>query len=111
MAVRAKGGGEIDQAEAAAKDAIGLGREALADPAPTVRLAAREAAADLPTLRDLPEAKEEKGARNEWHGLPRPKGPILGLNLSGGAGPLSEAEILLLAKAITDQRAGVVMAV
>jgi len=63
------------------------------------RLAAREAAIalgmeDIPDEADLP--------ANDWKGLPRPKGPVLGLDLSGECDWLNEFEILTLADRITE---------
>ncbi len=49
-------------------------------------------------------AESEDAHPNEWNGLPRPKGPIAGLDLSKGDGNLSELEILRLAEAIRVQK-------
>jgi peptidyl-prolyl cis-trans isomerase B (cyclophilin B) len=110
LAKAAREGNEA--AKAAAGDALARIRAALTDPAPTVRLAAREVETDVPSLADLPQAKAELLERNDWKGLPRPKQPVLGLDLTKGASPwLSESEILDLAKAIRAQDAGVVLTV
>lgn len=42
---------------------------------------------------------------NDWQGLPRPKEPVLGLDLSKGTGWLTEAEILALADRLASERA------
>jgi cyclophilin family peptidyl-prolyl cis-trans isomerase/HEAT repeat protein len=71
-----------------------IAEAALSDPAFTARAAARDA---MKTL-DIPGAPSEDPLQpNDWAGLPRPKGPILGVDLSKGEGPLTEAEILTLA--------------
>jgi peptidyl-prolyl cis-trans isomerase B (cyclophilin B) len=79
---------------------------ALSDPAPTVRLTAREVASGLPALAELPEAKAERGARNDWRGLPRPKAPVLGVDVTQGDPWLSEHEVLALADVIARKKAG-----
>lgn len=80
--------------------------KALSDPAPAVRLAARDAAKSIPSL--SARSKEEDPAPADWQGLPRPKGVVLGLDLTKGGPWLSEEEILRLARAIEDQKAHVV---
>ncbi len=75
--------------------------KALDDPAPTVRLAARTAAKAFPSL--AARAELEDAHPNEWLGLPRPKGPIAGLDFSKGEGNLTELEILRLADSIRVQ--------
>lgn len=90
-------GAKKDAGDAAAVAEALLAR-ALDDPAPSVRLAAREAAKGIPALDER--AGGEDVRPNEWNGLPRPKGPIAGLDLSKGDGNLSELEILRLAEAI-----------
>ena len=72
--------------------------QALDDPSPFVRLAAREAMATLPEARRA--AVPEDPRPNDWKGLPRPKKPLLGLDLTKGDPWLSEEEILRLAEAM-----------
>jgi peptidyl-prolyl cis-trans isomerase B (cyclophilin B) len=77
------------------------------DPSADVRRASR-AAAKAFAMEGVPE--REPGAQNDWEGLPRPKAPLLGVEL-GGTGPrLTEGEILRLADAIREQRVRVVLA-
>jgi cyclophilin family peptidyl-prolyl cis-trans isomerase len=93
---------------AVAEAAVALVRRALEDPAPTVRLAAREAAAET-KLPDLVEAsKKEDPSPNDWRGLPRPKVPVLGLDLTKGEPLLSEEEVLRLAAVVAAKRPRVV---
>ncbi len=71
------------------------------DPAFTARAAARDAMKKL----NLPGVPGEVPLQpNDWAGLPRPKGPILGVDLSQGEGPLTEAEILTLADRMQAER-------
>ncbi|MFM8385272.1 MAG: peptidylprolyl isomerase [Planctomycetia bacterium] len=76
------------------------------DPSFTARAAARAAlgrlgAAEVPV--------EDPLQPNEWGGLPRPRVPVLGLDLTAGAGPLTEAEILALADALVREQPEVVV--
>ena len=92
--------------------AAALVARATQDPSPAVRLAARAAAGELgklgpPSLLALAEAEDPRP--NEWVGLPRPKVPLLGLDLTQGGPWLSEEEILRLAEAIRVQHAQVVL--
>ncbi len=98
--------GEKDAPAEAAKSAVETVRRALSDPAPTVRLVAREAAKDIPALADS--AKAEDPHPNDWKGLPRPKVAVLGLDLTQGGPWLSEEEILRVAAEIERQKAQVV---
>jgi peptidyl-prolyl cis-trans isomerase B (cyclophilin B) len=91
---------------AEAKRAAEVVERALADPAPTVRLAAREAAKDIPALAKRAEAEDPRP--NDWKGLPRPKKPLFHLDLTKGGPWLSEEEILLLAGEIRRHEAQVV---
>jgi peptidylprolyl isomerase len=72
-------------------------------PSAFARRAAREAMEGLGM-----ETPKETGARNDWRGLPRPSGPVLGLDLGEGAPFLSEAEILRIADRIAAERPRVV---
>lgn len=88
----------------AAPTAASLLTRALDDSAPSVRLAAREAAKTFTQAHPGAELAKRAGAEdarpNDWKGLPRPKGPIAGLDFSQGEGSLSEIEIIRLADAI-----------
>ena len=64
------------------------------DPAFTARAAVRKACKEL-NLEGCP--TEDPLQPNDWRGLPRPKAPILGLDLTKGGPWLDEAEILQLA--------------
>jgi cyclophilin family peptidyl-prolyl cis-trans isomerase len=66
-----------------------------------VRRAARAAAKDL-GLEGVP--AEDPRQPNDWRGLPRPKEPVLGLDLTAGGPWLTEAEILRLADRIAEIR-------
>jgi cyclophilin family peptidyl-prolyl cis-trans isomerase len=103
--------GEIATHEKTPADAVASATEvlraALTDPAPTVRLTARGQAAKIPALAEA--AKAEDAHPNEWRGLPRPKAPLLGLDLTQGEPWLTEAEILRLAAAIQRQRPVIVL--
>ena len=85
--------------------AFALFYRATTDPSAAIRLAAREAWAKLPSRAAL--ASVEDPQPNEWQGLPRPKAPVLGLDLTVGGQWLGEAEILQLADAIRAQNAHV----
>jgi cyclophilin family peptidyl-prolyl cis-trans isomerase/HEAT repeat protein len=82
--------------------AAGVVEEALHDPSPFVRLAAQEGVQGWPAprKREVPEDPHP----NDWKGLPRPKAPVLGLDLTKGGAWLTEEEILRLAAEITRQR-------
>jgi cyclophilin family peptidyl-prolyl cis-trans isomerase/HEAT repeat protein len=71
------------------------------DEAFTARAAARDAMKAL-GMEDAP--KEDPLQPNDWQGLPRPKEPILGVDLTKGTGLLTEAEILRLADALAEQK-------
>lgn len=78
---------------------------AFSDPVATVRRAAREALGALaPTD---PRLAEPDPVPNDWKGLPRPKAPLLGMDLTAGGPWLSAAEVLTLCDAI-DARGAVV---
>jgi cyclophilin family peptidyl-prolyl cis-trans isomerase/HEAT repeat protein len=79
---------------------------ALKDPSPLVRWTARKAREKVPALEHDAEESAEPHP-NEWRGLPRPKGPILGLDLHKGEGWLNEEEILRLAETIRVTKARV----
>jgi cyclophilin family peptidyl-prolyl cis-trans isomerase/HEAT repeat protein len=99
----AKVAGAAPEAAQRCRDAIlRAGRD---DPSAPVRLAARTAAKGL-GLEGLP--AEDAGQPNDWRGLPRPAGPILGLDLSGEGEWLSEAEVLRLADRIAETNPRVV---
>jgi cyclophilin family peptidyl-prolyl cis-trans isomerase/HEAT repeat protein len=83
-----------------ADSALGAIRRALLDPSPTVRLAAREAAAAT-KVEDLVEASAREDPKpNDWRGLPRPATPVLGIDFGAGDPFLSEEEVLRLAARI-----------
>jgi peptidyl-prolyl cis-trans isomerase B (cyclophilin B) len=79
---------------------------ALTDPSPLVRWTARKVAkASAPKLKiDVVDPHP-----NDWRGLPRPKAPILGLDLTKGDEWLNEEEILRLAETVRRKDAGVVL--
>jgi cyclophilin family peptidyl-prolyl cis-trans isomerase/HEAT repeat protein len=72
----------------------------LADPSAFVRAEARNAARAL-GLQDVPET--EPGQPNDWRGLPRPRAPILGLDLTQGGPRLDELEIARLARRLVEK--------
>jgi peptidyl-prolyl cis-trans isomerase B (cyclophilin B) len=71
------------------------------DEAFTARAAARDAMKAL-GMDDVP--TEDPLQPNDWQGLPRPKEPLLGVDLTKGTGLLTEAEILRLADAMAEQQ-------
>ncbi len=76
-------------------------RRAVADPSAAVRAAGRKAAEGMPTMKALASTPDRQP--NDWKGLPRPKGAVLGLELPGDSPFLSEREILELASVISDR--------
>ena len=79
----------------------------LVDPAPTVRRAARATLGKL-APKD-PRLATPDPVANDWRGLPRPKAPLLGLDLTQGGPWLSVEEILRLNDAIAERGARVVL--
>ncbi|MFO0933148.1 MAG: peptidylprolyl isomerase [Planctomycetota bacterium] len=79
----------------------------LVDPAPTVRRAARATLGKL-APKD-PRLATPDPVANDWRGLPRPKAPLLGLDLTQGGPWLSVEEILRLNDAIVERGARVVL--
>jgi cyclophilin family peptidyl-prolyl cis-trans isomerase len=71
------------------------------DPSAFVRAEARNAARAL-GLPDVPE--KEPGQPNDWRGLPRPRAPILGLDLTQGGPWLDELEIARLAARLVEKK-------
>jgi cyclophilin family peptidyl-prolyl cis-trans isomerase/HEAT repeat protein len=71
------------------------------DPSYTARAVAR---ATLKEQGVTPTLLEDPLQPNDWKGLPRPKEPLLGIDLTKGSGPLTEAEILTLADRMGEER-------
>jgi cyclophilin family peptidyl-prolyl cis-trans isomerase/HEAT repeat protein len=78
-----------------------IGKAAFEDEAATAREAAREA---MKKLGVAGAPAEDPLQPNDWQGLPRPKGAVLGVELGAGPEWICEAEILRLAEAIRAQR-------
>jgi len=79
----------------------------LSDPAPSVRRAARGVLGKLDP-KD-PRLATPDPAPNDWRGLPRPKAPLLGLDLTQGGPWLTVDEIVRLAAAVEARGARVVL--
>ena len=78
-----------------------------AEPSASVRRDLLDKFAASPHWKTVPLLKADRFAdlpRNDWRGLPRPPRPILGLDLSGGTGFLSELEVLRLAARIAERK-------
>ena len=82
-------------------------RRAVFDPSAVVRAAGRKAAGNLPTLKALASGRDRQS--NDWKGLPRPKGSVLGVELPGESPWLTEREILELAAAIREHKPEIVL--
>jgi cyclophilin family peptidyl-prolyl cis-trans isomerase len=90
------------EAEVAYREAL---RDLLAHPSAFARAAVREAMTKL-EMDGVPEADDRPA--NDWRGLPRPAGPVLGLEL-GGEGPwLDETQILRIADRISEENPRIV---
>jgi cyclophilin family peptidyl-prolyl cis-trans isomerase len=76
-------------------------RRLLAHPSAFARRAVREALRSL-GVEDVPD--EGTDDANAWRGLPRPRGPVLGLELEGESPWLGPSEILRLADRIREER-------
>jgi cyclophilin family peptidyl-prolyl cis-trans isomerase/HEAT repeat protein len=82
------------------------------EPSAGVRRALLEKVASTGLSKQMPTLAASRYAdlpRNDWRGLPRPKAPILDLDLSRGTGRLTEEEVLKLAARIVER--GVLLAV